>query len=242
MRDVAQRTLVLFPRTQMTLAKIQELGIEDNTYVIFTADNGSFPLENPGNTNGPLHGWKATTWEGGIRVPLVIAGPGIEQGRRSTRTVGWDLFPTFCDWLGIESLPSGLEGGSLAPVLSRGDQVGVVREHPFLVIHFPHYQLWKGGQPSTALYQDNYKLIKFWETGDFHLYDLETDISESNNLSKKDPNRVVQMSQQLSDYLTSIKAGIPTVNTQFDPESDPGKDFADIKTRLMEEPYFVFPQ
>lgn len=226
----------------MTLAKIKELGIEDNTYVIFTADNGSFPLNNPGNTNGPLHGWKATTWEGGIRVPLIIAGPGIKHGRRSTRTVGWDLFPTFCDWLNIETLPSGLEGGSLATVLTQGDQADVAREHPYLVIHFPHYQLWKGGQPSTALYQGDYKLIKFWETGDYHLYNLEKDISESNNLSKTDTNRVVHMSRLMSNYLASINAGIPTVNTQFNHQQDPGRDYADIKNRLMEEPYFVFPQ
>ncbi len=225
----------------MTLDKIKELGIEDNTYVIYIADNGSFPLDNPGNTNGPLHGWKATTWEGGVRVPLLIAGPGIDQGRRSTRAVGWDLFPTICDWLDIDSLPSGLEGGSLANVLSRGDSAGVVREHPYLVIHFPHYQLAKGGQPSTVLYQGDYKLIKFWETGDYYLYNLKKDISESKNLSKKDPNRVVYMSQQMNDYLVSIKAGIPTVNTQFDPAKDPGKHYADIKDRLIKEPYFVLP-
>ena len=225
----------------MTMDKIKELGIEKNTYIIFVADNGSYPLTNPGNTNGPLHGWKATTWEGGIRVPLVIAGPGIDHGRRATRAVGWDLFPTICDWLGIDSLPDGLEGGSLANLLSIGDRAGVRRENPYLVFHFPHYQLQKGGQPSTALYEGDYKLIKFWETGDYHLYNLETDIGETDNLSKKDTNRVVRMSQLMDDYLASIRAGIPTVNTQFDPTNDPGKKWTDIKDRLTKEPYFIVP-
>jgi len=225
----------------MTLDKIKELGIEDNTYVIYIADNGTYPLDNPKNTNGPLHGWKATIWEGGIRVPLLIAGPGIEHGYRSIRTVGWDLYPTICDWLRISSLPEGLEGGSLANVISRGDSAGVVRENPFIVIHFPHYQLQKGAHPSTALYQGDYKLIKFWETGDYHLYNLEKDLDESDNLSKLDTNRVVRMGYLLEDYLASIRAGIPTVNTQFDSGKDPGVPWSEIKARLMNEPYFVLP-
>ena len=145
----------------MTLEKIKELGIEDNTYVIYIADNGSYPLNNPGNTNGPLHGWKATTWEGGIRVPLIISGPGIDHGRSHERVIGWDLFPTICDWLGIDALPDGLEGGSLNAILEGNMNANVEREHPFLVVHFPHYQLQKAGQPSTAMYQGNFKLIKF---------------------------------------------------------------------------------
>ena len=225
----------------MTLKKIRELGIEDNTYVIYMADNGSYPLNNPGNTNGPLHGWKATTWEGGIRVPLIIAGPGIEQGRSRERVIGWDLFPTICDWLGIDSLPAGLEGGSLNPVLRGVKNASVEREHPFIVVHFPHYQLEKGGQPSTAMYQGDFKLIKFWETGEYHLYNLKKDLSEMNDLAGKDTNRVVRMSRQLNHYLRTIDAGIPTVNSQFDADKDPGRKYLDIKARLMNEPYFLLP-
>jgi len=225
----------------MTLDKIRELGIEDNTYVIYLGDNGSYPLPNPGNTNGPLHGWKATLWEGGIRVPFIVAGPGVSQGRSRERVVGYDLFPTIADWLGLGSVPDGQEGGSLAKVLSGEPNARVSRANPFLVFHFPHYQLQKGGQPSTALYQGDYKLIKFWETGDYHLYNLKKDLDESENLSKTDTNRTVRMSLLLDDYLRSIRAGIPTVNTQFDPKKDPGKQWADIKARLVEEPYFIVP-
>lgn len=240
--DHAAMTEELDTGVGMTLDKIKELGIEDNTYVIYVADNGTYPLNNPGNTNGPLHGWKATTWEGGIRVPMIVAGPGIDRGRRSTRTVGWDLFPTICDWIGINSVPDGLEGGSLADLLVHGDPAGVDREHPFVVIHFPHYQIHKGGQPSTALFQGDYKLIKFWETGDYHLYNLEKDLDESDNLSKSETDRVVHMSLQLKAYLDSINAGIPSVNTQFDLANDPGGPWGNIKARLLEEPYFILPE
>ncbi|QXD29305.1 sulfatase [Opitutia bacterium ISCC 52] len=225
----------------MTIDKIKELGIEDNTYVIYIADNGSYPLNNPGNTNGPLHGWKATTWEGGIRVPLIIAGPGINHSRSRERVIGWDLFPTICDWLGIDSLPNGIEGGSLNAVLNGEGNASVEREYPFLVVHFPHYQLAKAGQPSTAMYQGNYKLLKFWETGEYHLYDLDKDLEETNDLAGKDTNRVVRMSRQLDNYLKAIDAGIPTVNTQFDPGEDPGREYLGIKARLMNEPYFLLP-
>jgi len=222
----------------MTLAKIKELGIEDNTYVIYIADNGTYPVISPGNVNGPLHGWKATTWEGAIRVPLIIAGPGIKHDRRRNMAVGYDLFPTICDWLRIKSLPDGIEGGSLADLVTGDPNAEVVRPHDFLVFHFPHYQLQKGGQPSTSLHQGNYKLIKFWETGGYHLYDLSKDLDESENLSKTQSNRTVKMSQMLDQYLVSIKAGIPTVNTQFDPDKDPGRNYLDIKAQLVAEPFF----
>jgi len=222
----------------MTLAKIKELGIEDNTYVIYIADNGTYPVISPGNVNGPLHGWKATTWEGAIRVPLIIAGPGIKHDRKKDMAVGYDLFPTICDWLRIKSLPEGIEGGSLAKLVSSDPHADVVRPNDFLVFHFPHYQLQKGGQPSTSLHQGNYKLIKFWETGDYHLYDLSKDLDESENLAKVQSNRTVKMSQLLDQYLASIKAGIPTINTQFDPVKDPGKKWDGIKQRLIDEPYF----
>lgn len=237
--DHAAMTEDLDSGVGMTLEKINELGIEDNTYVIYIADNGTYPLDNPGNTNGPLHGWKATTWEGGIRVPLIIAGPGIDPGRSRQRVVGYDLFPTICDWLGMGSLPEGLEGGSLAQILSGDTQAEVVREHPFLVFHFPHYQLQKGGQPSSAIYEGDFKLIKFWETGSYHLYHLKTDLDESDNLAGKDTNRTVRMSLMLNKYLASINAGIPTVNTQFNPDKDPGGRWADVKKRLLAEPYFI---
>lgn len=225
----------------ITLAKIRELGIEDNTYVIYLGDNGSYPLPNPGNTNGPLHGWKATLWEGGIRVPFIVAGPGVSKGRSREMVVGYDLFPTITDWLGIGSVPEGLEGGSLAKVLSGDAHTTVQRANPFLVFHFPHYQLQKGGQPSTTLHQGDYKLVKFWETGDYHLYNLKKDLDESENLAKTETNRTVRMSLLLDEYLRSIRAGIPTVNTQFDPKQDPGRKWADIKARLVEEPYFIVP-
>ncbi len=225
----------------MTLEKIQQLGIEDNTYVVFLADNGSYPLPNPGNTNGPLHGWKATLWEGGIRVPFIVAGPGISRGRSREMVVGYDLFPTISDWLRVGSVPDGLEGGSLAKVLSGEAGARVERANPFLVFHFPHYQLQKGGQPSTTLHQGDFKLIKFWETGDYHLYNLRKDLEERENLAKTDTNRTVRMSLLLEAYLRSINAGIPTVNTQFDAKKDPGKKWEDIKARLVEEPYFIVP-
>jgi hypothetical protein len=81
-------------------------------------------------------------------------------------------------------------------------------------------------------------LIKFWETGDYHLYDLSKDLDESENLSKTQSNRTVKMSQMLDQYLVSIKAGIPTVNTQFDPDKDPGRNYLDIKAQLVAEPFF----
>jgi arylsulfatase A len=221
------------------LDQVEALGITDNTYIIYVADNGTYPLPNPGNTNGPLHGWKATAWEGGIRVPFIIAGPGIQPGQSNTRVVGYDLYPTICDMLNIAGVPGGVEGGSLLPVLT-GDRTGAVsRSQNFLVFHWPHYQLQKASHPATAIYQGPYKLLKFWETGELRLFDLTKDLDETNNLAGSMPDKAEELHEKLMAYLKEIDAGMPVVNADYQPDTDPGKKEWNIKQRLLDEAYFI---
>jgi arylsulfatase A len=126
------------------MAKIEELGIADQTYLVFMSDNGGSGgggnQARPGRREPvrPLSGGKGSLWEGGIRVPLIIRGPGVKAGAVChERVVGYDLFNTFAEWAGIQdTLPSGVEGGSLVPLLAtaRGE---VSRPNDFLVFHFP---------------------------------------------------------------------------------------------------------
>lgn len=219
---------------------IKEAGIEDNTYIVYLADNGSQPTKSPGNINGPLHGWKATVWEGGVRVPFLVAGPGIKHAYAKQTVVSYDLFPTICEWLDIRNLPKQLEGGSLVAALRRpASELPIERPRDFVVFHFPHYQLEKGSQPATAMIKERFKLIHFYEDDKDFLFDLRKDIAESKNLADQQPDRVKQMRKEMQRYLSSINAVLPAPNPAYTASKDPGRKFADIKKRLLTIPYFV---
>lgn len=104
------------------LDAVERLGLEGSTYILYTTDHGS-PGRNP-----PLTGGKGTVWEGGLRVPFIIAGPGVKAGVCShVRVTQTDLFPTFAELAGAkDALPQGVEGGSLASVL-KSDGVSTLR-------------------------------------------------------------------------------------------------------------------
>ncbi|WP_137404023.1 sulfatase [Echinicola rosea] len=220
------------------LDKIGDLGIEKDTYVIYTSDNGTYPTTNPANINGPLHGWKASLWEGGTRVPFMVKGPGIAAGRSDTQVVGYDLFPTICDWLGIQELPHGSEGGSLVSLLN-GQSSPVVRPNDYLVFHFPHYQLQKGSHPASSIYWEGYKMIKFYETGELRLYDLTNDLGEERNISYIYPDVLRKMNGMMEEYLDKVHGKVPALNAQYMEDKDPGRQFKDRKLSIMQEPYFI---
>lgn len=227
----------------LLLDEVKRLGIADNTYIIYLADNGSQPTKDLGNINGPLHGWKATIWEGGVRVPFFISGPGIKPNYSEAIVSSSDLFPTICEWLGINKMPSGVEGASLVNSLKNPQQVNAVkRKNDFLVFHFPHYQLEKGSQPATAIVKGNYKLMKFYEDNSFYLFNLKDDISETVNLAKTKPEIAKSLNKQLQAYLKEIGAGLPALNTKYDAANDPGKKFLSIKKDLLQKPYFILKE
>jgi arylsulfatase A-like enzyme len=196
------------------LEALDETGIAANTYFIYTADHGS-----PGrSTNQPLGNGKGTVWEGGIRVPLLVCGPGIKPKTCShVRTTGVDLLPTIAQLAGVaEPLPAGLEGGSLVPLFA--DPAAIVkRPREELVIHFPHYDADSVG-PASAILLGNHKLIRDLGTGALRLFDLSTDISEQHDLAKQFPDTAAQLDRRLSEYLESVHAQMPTPNPDFDPD------------------------
>jgi arylsulfatase A-like enzyme len=196
------------------LNKIDDLGIAANTYVIFTSDHGSQGR----NANAPLYAGKGTVWEGGIRVPLVIRGPGIAAGRDShVRTIAVDLFPTIAELANITApLPSGIEGGSLVPVLKNAGTGEIKRSREELVFHFPHYDSDEYG-PASAIILGQYKLIRYYASGAEVLFDLEKDIGEEHDLAKQLPDTVKQLDDRLTAYLSAVGAQLPTPNPDFDP-------------------------
>jgi len=202
----------------MILKKIEELGIADNTYVVYMSDNGAGPRFSPCT---PLALGKGTLWEGGIRVPLIVRGPGVKAGAfRGQRVVGWDLFPTFCELAGVEEpLPEGLEGGSLKPLFASGED-NVKRRREEVVFHYPHYgQGGQGKTPQSAIFIGDYKLMKFYETNELKLFNIRKDIGEQNDLSKELPEKAEMMHRRLEKYLQQVGAAMPKPNPDYDPDA-----------------------
>lgn len=193
------------------LQAIDRLGLAGNTYVIYMSDNGS------GGGKRALSGGKGGVWEGGIRVPLIVRGPGVKPNSWChTRVVGYDFFPTFCEWAEIapRELPQGIEGGSIAGLLANEGRGDVKRVRDELVFHFPHYQ---GDAPHSAILLGDLKLLHFYEDNRDLLFDLSKDIGERNDLAAKRPMDAKRLRDRLEGYLADVHAQLPTPNPNYQP-------------------------
>ncbi len=201
----------------LLLAKLDALNLANNTYVIFMSDNGaSGKPRNP--QNQPLNGGKGSLYEGGIRVPLIIRGPGIEANRVCSENVtGCDLFPTFCEWANSSTVGE-IEGISLVPLL-RGKSDEFQRSETALLFHYPHYGQGPSQKPQSAIIVGNYKLLKDLETGTVQLFDLKADLSEQKDLSTTNPEKTNELENRLEKRLKELGAQQPTVNPDYDPDA-----------------------
>ena len=190
------------------LDKLIELDLLDNTYLIYLSDNGGrndIPkapkiIE---HRNAPLRDGKHSFYEGGIRVPFIALGPGIEPGSVCDVPVsGVDFLPTFADLAGYyNKLPSNIDGGSLLSVFKNGNAGKVERPNPFLVYHQAVDR-----SAASAIRLGDYKLVKTWKSNRLELFDLSKDISEENDLSQRIPSKTRELHQKLNDYLTEVGA------------------------------------
>jgi arylsulfatase A len=199
------------------LQSIDRLGLAGNTYVIYMSDNGA----GGGRRNG-LRGGKGGVWEGGIRVPLIVRGPGVQPNSWChTPVVGFDLLPTFCDWAGVETnrLPKDIEGGSITSLLMNEGQGDVKRTREELVFHFPHYQSDDG--PQSAILLGGFKLMKFYEDDRVMLFDLSKDLGERNDLAASKPDLAERLRHRLEKYLADVNAQFPSTNSNYDPNQTP---------------------
>ena len=192
------------------LDELDRRGLAENTFVIFTSDNGSYLDQgtNRVSTNAPLRGQKASTWEGGVRVPFLVRGPGVEAGSVCRESViGTDLYPTIATIAGVRAeLSPRVEGASLLGLLENRGTGKLSRRFGPLVWHFPHYQTQKGTTPMSSIRDDGWKLVKLYETGDTHLFDLSADIGESRDAKAGEPEIAARLEKQLASYLRAIDA------------------------------------
>ena len=192
------------------VSALERLHLTDNTLLIFTSDNGGTR-----QYTRPLHGGKGELYEGGLRVPLVMTGAGIERpGRRSDLpTASIDIYPTLLE-LTNTSAPAGhqLDGISLVPLL-RGTRVPPARP---LFWHFPCYV--GPSPPTSAIRQGNFKLLQFFEDGGrVELYDLAQDPGETVDLATRSPAKTKELLRLLTQWQQDTQAALPVgPNPDFD--------------------------
>ena len=190
----------------VVLEKVTSLGIKDTTYIFFLSDNGgrkalpkapeaALPL------NHPLRDGKGSVYEGGIRVPFVVAGPGVKQGVVSRVPVtGLDILPTLADLAEYQKpLPDSLDGGSLKAVLRGGDTV--IRTKPFLIFHQAVAR-----KAQSAIREGDFKLVKNWDQKRVELFDLSNDRSEARDLSLTMPEIRKDLEGKLNEFLADVGA------------------------------------
>ena len=202
------------------VAKLKELGIEENTLICFTSDNGShveggyhYKLL---NSNGVLRGGKRDLYEGGIRVPFIVKWPKVISAGRETdhASAFWDFFPTVCEMLG-EDAPEQTQGVSFLPLLKGKEQL----KHAYLYWEF------QGEDGKVALRKGDWKIVrvnvnpngksskqklkaKEQAVSKYELYNLAEDIREKNNLAQKYPEKVSELVKLLKSARTeSPEAG-----------------------------------
>jgi arylsulfatase A-like enzyme len=205
------------------LALLDELNVADRTLVVFTSDNGGVSHEyrsmaKPHTHNSPLSSGKGAHHEGGIRVPLLVRGPGVVRAGAVNHTPVTieDWFPTLLRAAGA-AVPAETDGQDLAPLL-RGETTAAF-DRP-LIWHFPNF--WgplarpgpvegPGMGPSSTIRRGDWKLIYYHADQRFELFHLSEDLGEKHNLASREPGRVRELAAELSRELERYGASLPIV-------------------------------
>jgi arylsulfatase A-like enzyme len=198
----------------VVLNTLKELGLDENTIIVFTSDNGGVASGDAySTTNFPLRGGKGYQWEGGIREPYLIKAPMLKNSPKaiSYPVSGVDFYPTLLDLAGVEQNPKqAVDGVSLLPLL-KGESLN----DRALFWHYPHYGN-QGGEPVSIIRKNEFKLIHYYEDGKNELYNLNIDAKELNDISATNVEIVKNLKAELDAYLKSVDAKFPTVNKNYD--------------------------
>ncbi len=200
------------------LKTLDDLGLAENTIVIFTSDNGGVSAGDDFSTsNLPLRGGKGYQFEGGIREPYFIKVPWMDiAGKKSNvPVIGSDFYPTLLELVGAELKPvEHTDGMSLLAVLK-----GETPEERPLIWHYPHYGN-QGGEPAAIIRLGKWKLIHYYEDGHEELYNLEDDTRETTDVADDNPEISKKLNNKLFAYLHEVGARFP----EKDPEYNAAKE------------------
>ena len=203
------------------LAKLDQLGIDDDTLVIFTSDNGGFVnicrlnkgLQVANNT--PLRSGKGSCYEGGVRVPLIVRGPEVAKDKTSSAPVyACDLYPTLLRAAGLaDKAKEGVDGVDFTPVL-RNPKAELPREA--LYFHYPHY--YSTTTPVSAVRKGDWKLLEYFEDGRIELFNLKKDLGETNDLASTRPEVAKRLAAELRAWRQEVGALVPEPNPARQPK------------------------
>lgn len=232
--------------------QLDQMGELDDTVIIFLSDNGGiyrrqefrpqtemansepkFEVDLIEYSNAPLREGKGSIYEGGVRVPWIIFGPGVASQQVIAKPVHCvDLFPTILDFAGVQLPPDyELDGLSLLPLVDRSVPVKADENTAFdtrsVFQYYPFYDLRWGLTPSASIRKGTYKLIEFF--GDrvnaepryrlgarIELYNLRTDIGEEENLAVTLPEKSSELRSELRSWLEQFSGSIPVTNRRFE--------------------------
>lgn len=216
-------------------AKLKELGIEENTIIIFFSDNGGMSAANFANprrkipdtkkaldkafstSNLPLRGAKGWFYEGGIREPLIIKWPGkgMQNEVSDVPVISVDFYPTILDMIGISYDPNDfvLDGKSIAPLVT-GDGS---HEKRAIYWHFPHYSNHGQQSPCGVIRYGDYKLIEYYENFNVQLFNLKNDPGEQNDLAETEPEKANELREMLHEWRKDVDAQMMEPNPEYDP-------------------------
>jgi arylsulfatase A-like enzyme len=201
----------------VVINSLKDLGLDKNTIVIFTADNGGVTSgDNFSTSSLPQRGGKGYQWEGGIREPYIIYVPWANSNGKTNDypVTGADFFPTILDYANINLLPDQHQDGiSLKPIIDQGKKP----EERALYWHYPHYGN-QGGDPSSIIRKGDWKLIHYYEDGKNELYNLKTDPHEKNNLVNSNVQLSNDLFTNLKQWLQSVDAKYPIPDPEYNAE------------------------
>ncbi|MDC0144723.1 sulfatase [Verrucomicrobia bacterium] len=188
------------------VAELKKLGIEDRTTLMFTSDNGG----QSSTVNVPLRSGKGSSYEGGVRVPLIVKGPAVKNpGTVSSEPVTTvDFYPTILELAKTKGEPQHndkLEGRSLVPLLQ---DASVTLDRESIYWHYPHTHP-GGAKPYAAIRSRDWKLIEFLDGRRAELYHLSQDIGEANDLAAKHPEKVAMLRASLHAWQKRVGAQVP---------------------------------
>jgi arylsulfatase A-like enzyme len=196
------------------LTALDELRLSDNTAIIFTSDNGGLATaEGSPTCNAPLLDGKGWMYEGGTRAPLLIKVPAITApgSHCATPVTSPDIYPTLLEIAGLPLRPEQhCDGVSMMPLLQGGTGLG----RDAIYWHYPHYGN-QGGTPGCSVRSGEWKLIEFFDDNRLELYNLNEDISESDNRATAEPALRDRLHAKLKAWRNEVNAIIPACNPQW---------------------------
>ena len=210
------------------LDKLEELGLDDDTIIFFTSDNGGWmytwlddDLAVPAD-NYPARAGKACIWDGGTRVPFIVRWPGeVAEGvNRDDLVNNLDIYSTILEMTGVEQYDGyPVDSQSLVPSLK-----GQAPANGNLIFNqFPQSPPATGTFPGVWVRRDNMKLIRFFHGNGsendhrYELYDMASDPGEETNLAADQPALVAELDALISQHLADTEALVPNFNQNFVP-------------------------